>query len=337
MPGGGGAPEWTDPEMGTFRAQDGDTIPGATMIPGILPGFYDVPPAAYDAPLGSYDVRQRRPDVPQDRYDVPPGSQPQPRPRRRLARLIRRTAITLGVFVLLAAIGFGVLLLLTPSASQAQALARAQAHSHGTAFPGPPVPARFAEALVATEDHRFYSDPGVDPIAAVRVAIGYLTGNGPQQGGATITQQLAKMLYTPGRSSFSAEAEQIALAVKLSFTYSKPQILQMYADVAYFGHNYYGLGAASCGYFGVPPARLSWPQAALLAGAVQAPSVYDPLTNPAQAHAREAHVFGRLAATGRLTRAQAAAGLAQSLHLVPASQSRLPPPAGSAGCGRLRD
>jgi penicillin-binding protein 1A len=247
--------------------------------------------------------------------------------------MVRRIVTMCFVFGVTAAAGFGLLLIGTPSAGQAQALARAQVQAHGGAFPGPPVPSRFAEALIATEDHRFYADPGVDPIAAVRVAVGYLTGNGAQQGGATITQQLAKMLYTPGRSSFSAEAEQIALAVKLSFTYSKTQILQMYADVAYFGQGYYGLGAASCGYFGVPPAGLTWPQAALLAGAVQAPSVYDPLTNPAQAHAREAHVLGRLVATGTLSQAQATAALAQSLHLVPAGQARMPPPAGAVTCG----
>ncbi|HEY2575144.1 MAG TPA: biosynthetic peptidoglycan transglycosylase [Streptosporangiaceae bacterium] len=331
MWGRGRAPEWTDPEMGAFRPRDGDTVPGAILTPGILPGFYDVPPTSYDVPPGSYDVPPRS-------YGVPPGSRDVPptyarRPRRRLGRVIRRAVIMLGVFVLLAAIAFGALLAMTPSASQAQTLARAQAQAHGTAVPGPPVSDRFAEALVATEDHRFYSDPGVDPIAVGRVAIGYLTGSGPQQGGATITQQLAKMLYTPGRSGFSAEAEQIALAVKLNFTYSKPQILQMYADVAYFGQNYYGLGTASCGYFGVPPGQLTWPQAALLAGAVQGPSLYDPLTNPAQAHAREAHVLGRLVATGTLTQAQADAALGQSLHL---GQSRMPPPAGSDTCGAPR-
>jgi penicillin-binding protein 1A len=198
------------------------------------------------------------------------------------------------------------------------------------------VPARFAKSLVATEDHRFYQDPGIDPIAVGRVALGYLTGKGTQQGGATITQQLAKMLYTPGQSGFKAEAEQVALAVKLSFTYSKAQILQMYAEVAYFGQGYYSLGAASCGYFGVPPSALAWQQAALLAGLVQAPSAYDPVTHPALAHAREAHVLGRLAATGVLTRAQADAALAQSLHLVGPGQARMAPPQGSAACGAIR-
>ncbi|HEY3733485.1 MAG TPA: biosynthetic peptidoglycan transglycosylase, partial [Streptosporangiaceae bacterium] len=212
-------------------------------------------------------------------------------------------------------------------------LTQAQLRSRGLSSSEPPVPARFAAALVATEDHRFYTDPGVDPIAVGRVALGYLRGHGAQQGGATITQQLAKMLYTPGRSSLAAEAEQIALAVKLNFTYSKPQILAMYASVAYFGQGYYSLGAASCGYFGVPPASLTWPQAALLAGAVQAPSAYDPLSHPAQAKARESHVLSRLAATGVLTQAQASAALAQSIQLLPAGQGRPAPASSASGCG----
>jgi penicillin-binding protein 1A len=239
----------------------------------------------------------------------------------------------LGSLVLLAVIAFGALLAGTPSVGNAQALAQAQDTSHGVAYPGPPVPARFSDSLVATEDHRFYSDPGVDPIAVFRVALGYLHGDGSQQGGATITQQLAKMLYTPGQSSLKAEAKQIALAVKLNFSYSKAQILQMYADVAYYGQNYYSLGAAACGYFGVPPASLTWPQAALMAGIVQAPSSYDPVTSPADAHAREAHVLSRLVATGTLSQAQANAALAQPLNVVPRDQALAAPPAGSSSCG----
>jgi membrane peptidoglycan carboxypeptidase len=252
-----------------------------------------------------------------------------------MRRLIRRTAAMLAVLVAVAIAGFGVLLLITPSASRAQALAQAEDQAHGIAYPGPAVPARFAAALVATEDHRFYQDPGIDPIAVGRVALGYLTGDGSRQGGATITQQLAKMLYTPGRSGLGAEAEQVALAVKLNFGYSKAQILQMYADVAYYGQGYYSLGAASCGYFGMPPAEMSWPQSALMAGIVQAPTAYDPLNHPSQAREREAHVLGRLVATGSLTQAQASAALAGSLALVPRSLARAAPPPGSATCGRI--
>src|SRR6266536_1966839 len=106
--------------------------------------------------------------------------------------------------------------------------------------------------------------------AIARVSASWLTGGGAgDQGGATIYQQLAKLLYTPGRSGAGVELEQVSLAVKLFMTYSSQQILQMYSEVAYFGNGDYGLAAASCGYFGIPPRAMSWPQAALLAGLVE--------------------------------------------------------------------
>ena len=175
---------------------------------------------------------------------------------------------------------------------------------HRAAYPGPPVPARFAAALEATEDHRFNSEPGIDPIAVARFALGEVTGQG-DQGGATLYAQLAKVLYTPGDSSIKAQAEQVALAVKLRFSYGPAEVLRLYADVVYFGHGYYGLQDASCGYFGVQPDQMSWPQAALLAGLVYLPTTDDPLTAPANGRAREEHVMGRLVATGALTQAQA--------------------------------
>jgi membrane peptidoglycan carboxypeptidase len=91
----------------------------------------------------------------------------------------------------------------------------------------------------------------------------------------------------------------------------------MYAEVAYFGDGYYGLTAASCGYFGKEPADLNWAQAAMLAGVVNAPTADDPRTHPLAARAREAHVFDRLVAVGDLTRAQAGAAFAQPLALAP--------------------
>ena len=89
-----------------------------------------------------------------------------------------------------------------------------------------------------------------------------------------------------------------------------------------FGNGDYGLAAASCGYFGLPPLRMSWPQAALLAGLVQAPSADDPLRYPAQARLREEHVIGRLVATGALSRRQASAALAEPLATLVAGAGR---------------
>lgn len=210
------------------------------------------------------------------------------------------------------------LVFFTPSATTAASLVATQAEKHGIAFPGPDPPSRFTAALIATEDHRFYSpfDPGIDPFAVARVALGHLTAR-RDQGGSTIEQQLAKMLYTPGRSGLVIEAEQLVLAVKLDLSYSKARILSMYSEVVYFGDGYYGLAAASCGYFARKPKELTWAQAATLAGVVNAPSADDPRKHPRAARAREVHVFARLVAVGDLNEREARAALSRSLGLVP--------------------
>jgi membrane peptidoglycan carboxypeptidase len=221
----------------------------------------------------------------------------------------------IGLVVVVLCLGlaaFGGLMVLTPSVSNARAIAQADTAAHHSVYPGPPVPARFAAALEATEDHRFTVEPGIDPFAVLRFLAGPVISK-DDQGGATIYQQLAKMLYTPGQSGLRVEARQVALAVKLKYSYSEDEILRLHADVAYFGNNFYGLSAASCGYFGVTPAGMSWPQAALMAGLVQGPSADDPLTSPAHAREREEHVIGRLVAVGKLTAAQARQALAVPL------------------------
>jgi len=236
------------------------------------------------------------------------------RPSTWRARLALRTVKVVFILIVVFAVGFGLLYLLTPSAGQATALARAQAAEHHIAYPGSPVPPYFAQALVATEDHRFYSDPGVDPLALIRVAASWATGH-TDGGGSTLDQQLAKNLYTSGHSSFLQIIEQVVVALKLNHTYSRAEILRLYAEIAYYGHGYYGLDAASCGYFGRPPARLTLVQAAMLAGIVNAPSYDDPLVYPARARARLVHVIGRMAAVGDLTHAQETVALKAPLGL----------------------
>lgn len=236
------------------------------------------------------------------------------RARGRRSRIALRVAkILLAILVVFAA-AVGSLFVLTPSAGQATALARALAREHHIAYPGPQVPQDFARALIATEDHRFNTDPGVDPLAMARVVVSWITGH-KDQGGSTIDQQLAKNLYTDGRSGFTRDIEQLAVAVKLNHAYSRAEILRLYAEVAYYGHGYYGLEAASCGYFGRPPGRLTLVQAAMLAGVVNAPTYDDPLVYPQQARTRLVHVIGRMAAVGYLTRAQQAAALNAPLGL----------------------
>ncbi len=255
-----------------------------------------------------------RADSSDDRFGREGPTRPLPaRPRRRFRIAVRIAKILLAMVVIFAA-AVGLLFALTPSAGQATALAQAQAREHHIAYPGPPVPPYFAQALVATEDHRFNTDPGVDPLAMARVVVSWVTGR-EDQGGSTIDQQLAKNLYTGGHSGFTQDLEQVALAVKLNRTYSRPEILRLYAEIAYYGHGYYGLEAASCGYFGQPPDRLTLVQAAMLAGVVNAPTYDDPLVYPRQARARLVHVIGRMAAVGDLTNTQEIAALDAPLGL----------------------
>jgi membrane peptidoglycan carboxypeptidase len=257
--------------------------------------------------------------------EAPSGQPPRKRapgrqPKSRARRYLKRVAITILVLILIGIVGVGILWIATPSAGEATQLARAQAAEHGIAYPGPPVPSNFARPLIATEDKRFYSEPGVDVLAVGRVVWAKVSG-GSDQGGATLEQQLAKMLYTPTETGFPAELKQVVLAFKLNATYSKAQILALYAEVAYYGHGYYGLEQASCGYFGHPAADLTLTQGAMLAGVVNAPSLDDPIADPVSARQRLEHVVGRMVAVGDLTSAQATAVLAAPLGIVPRDQA----------------
>ncbi|MEU1273410.1 biosynthetic peptidoglycan transglycosylase [Streptomyces sp. NPDC005799] len=224
-----------------------------------------------------------------------------------LRRCLRAGLImTLSAAVLCALCG-GALLALTPNVSDAEQRVRALDAERGISALAVPTPPKVAEALVATEDSRFWRNPGIDPVGVARAVVVWLEGRGGDGGGATLEQQLAKMLYTNGGRTRTDQVEQVALSLKLAHDYPKSEILQMYLAIAYFGHGFYGLEAAARGYFGTTPNRLTWPQAALLAGLVQAPSLYDPLHDPHLARARRAEVLGRLVAVGDLTSAQARA------------------------------
>lgn len=239
---------------------------------------------------------------------------PRPGSSRRLRRwLLRLVLVTLSLAALAVAT-VGALWPLTPSVGDAAQRVRADlAPHHATPLATLPNPDRVGRAVIATEDSRFYSNPGIDPFGVLRVAKGAVTGQ--NAGGATLEQQLAKRLYTPGGGGPFTQVEDVELAVKLDLHYSKATLLRLYLSDAYFGHGYYGLTQAAEGYFGREAGQLSWAQASLLAGLVQAPTAYDPLEHLALAKERQRHVLDRLAATGVLTRAEATAAWGAPLHL----------------------
>lgn len=235
--------------------------------------------------------------------------------------------------VLVGALVAAAALSLTPSVADAESRARDFAASHGAVDRAQPVPVSYAAAVVATEDGRFYSHHGVDTLGVLRAAGSVVTGGGEDPGGSTLDQQLAKALYFDGqRGGPTVKLEQLTLAVKLDATYTKAQILEMYAGSIYFGHGFYGLHDAACGYFGVTPAALSPGQAALLAGLPQAPSNYDPIAHPDLARQRQTHVLDRMVADGALTPAAADQARAAPWALLdgPGRRPHLHSPADSA-------
>ena len=172
------------------------------------------------------------------------------------------------------------------------------------------------EAVVATEDERFYRHHGIDVIGVLRAIPYDLTHLSYAQGASTITEQVAKVLYLGGNDhSPWRKLEDAAVAVKLESRYDKDQILAAYLDSAYFGQGAYGVRAASERYFGVPPRRLDTAQASVLAGLIQAPSSYDPIRHPGLARDRQIEVLRSLVRNGFLTEAEAAGALARPLRL----------------------
>ena len=172
------------------------------------------------------------------------------------------------------------------------------------------------EAVVATEDERYYRHHGVDILGVARALPYDVVHLSLAQGASTITEQVAKLLYLGGSDRTPwRKLEDAALAVKLEGRYTKEQILDAYLNSAYFGEGAYGATAASERYFGIPPRALDAAQASMLAGLIQAPSAYDPMRHPELARSRQVDVLRSLVRTGFLTDQEAVAALARPLRL----------------------
>lgn len=152
------------------------------------------------------------------------------------------------------------------------------------------LPATYLEAVVATEDHRFYRHGGIDVIGLARALWSNLRAGALEEGGSTITQQLAKNLYFMDEKSLVRKVAEAFMAFKLEKTYTKAQILELYVNCIYFGSGCYGVRAASLCYFGKEPGEMSADECTLLAGIPNAPSVYSPKENPDLAHDRQQYV-----------------------------------------------
>jgi len=147
------------------------------------------------------------------------------------------------------------------------------------------------QAIVATEDKRFYQHRGVDIRGMARALWADIRHKGAVQGGSTITQQFVKNALTGNERSVTRKLKEAALAWQLEQKWTKDRILTAYLNTIYFGNGAYGVERAARTYFGHGAAKLTLPEAALLAGIPEDPSLYDPVTHPDTARARRATVL----------------------------------------------
>lgn len=164
-------------------------------------------------------------------------------------------------------------------------------------------------ALISIEDVRFYEHSGIDKIALFRVAKGIATGNSDQGGGSTITQQLAKNLFPRGENLSKTKLvirklQEWVTATKLEYNYSKDEIIAMYLNTVFYGHNAYGIKKATETFFGKEPDEITMEEAALLAGVVNAPSKFSPRRHPDNAINRRNLVLKRMETNGYITEAE---------------------------------
>jgi penicillin-binding protein 1A len=167
------------------------------------------------------------------------------------------------------------------------------------------------KAILAIEDRRFYEHGGIDVAGIIRAAWADVRAGKVVQGGSTITQQLVRNLYIGKEVTLERKVTEACLAIKLNSRWSKDRILQEYLNQVYFGNHAYGVEAAAQTYFSRRSRNLTLPQAALLAGLPQAPSVFDPFNKPERALARRNTVLRAMLENGDIMRAQFEAAIAQ--------------------------
>ncbi|MGN1079468.1 MAG: transglycosylase domain-containing protein [Alphaproteobacteria bacterium] len=160
------------------------------------------------------------------------------------------------------------------------------------------LPDYVAQAVIATEDRRFYSHFGIDPRSVARALTVNLIKGRKAQGASTLTQQVAKNLFLSSEKTIRRKVQELLLSFWLEYKLTKDQILTIYLNRVYFGAGTYGIEAAAQKYYGVKARRLNLYQAAVLAGVLKAPSRYNPLTHPQAADKRARLVLANMVKAG---------------------------------------
>jgi penicillin-binding protein 1A len=166
------------------------------------------------------------------------------------------------------------------------------------------IPKSMIDAILSIEDRRFYTHWGIDPIRIARAMIANIIARRPEQGGSTITQQLARNLFLTHEKTLSRKIKEAILAVRIERTYTKDEILEMYLNQIYFGEGAYGIDAAAKVFFGKQVQDLTMPECALLAGLPRNPRDYSPRRDPDRSLRRRNLVLAAMLQNRRITRPQ---------------------------------
>jgi penicillin-binding protein 1A len=177
------------------------------------------------------------------------------------------------------------------------------------------IPKSLSQAVIATEDARFFEHPGLDYIGMLRAAWTNIRHGGRKvEGASTITQQLARSLFLSSERSYERKIRELVLAYKMEAVSGKEQILETYLNQIYFGQGSYGVASAAQSYFGKKLSELTLAESAFLAGLPKSPSRFSPFTAYERAKKRQEHVLSRMEEAGFITAADREVAVAETLN-----------------------
>ena len=169
------------------------------------------------------------------------------------------------------------------------------------------IPQALRQAVIATEDNRYYAHKGIDPIGIARALWVDIRTRSTAQGGSTITQQYVKNAFVTPERTLKRKLSEAILAYRIEQDFSKDKILELYLNTIYFGHGAYGVESAAQAYFGKSVTDLDIAESAMIAGVIKSPGRYSPYLDPEAALGRRATVLRQMADQGMITEAERSA------------------------------
>jgi membrane peptidoglycan carboxypeptidase len=170
-------------------------------------------------------------------------------------------------------------------------------------------------AVLAMEDSHFYLHHGINPNSVGRALLANWERGTVVEGGSTLTMQLVKNLFLSQKRQFSRKIAEAVMAIRIEQIFNKDQILEMYLNQIYWGHNNYGIQTAAESYFGKSAGKLNLAESAMLAGLIQSPEEYSPFVNYKVAKERQSIVLTRMRELGWITAAEEKAARSAKLEL----------------------